>query len=728
MPIPERASSFWSSTLIPLVAGSVALGICGMLYLWQVDEIGRNQLDREARRGEILSHLLNLEFQSVGTDVALLSDGDGLRAFLDTGKPADRDRAIHRAVFFSRQRPHYDQIRFLDERGQEIIRVNEKGEVVPADKLQNKADRPYFKKAMLLAPGEIYISAFDLNVENGRIEEPIKPTVRFATPVFDAGGRRRGVYVINYLGDVLIDRLRDFVPRYKQRFRLLDAQGYWIKAATPEQEWGFMLPNRSGMTLAQTDPGLWRQIIDHTDGQGQYRGGIFTWHRVTLREEAAAAGNLQVIQPEEPFLVVASEITPTEWNALFLGLREVFLIIGVVVLLLVAISWRIYSLRQRAQKELDRFFVLTRDMVCIADFNGHFTRVNPAWEKTLGYTEEELISRPFLDFVHPEDQERTALESAKLATGGETLFFENRYRCKDGSYRWLSWCARSLLRERTIFASARDLTERRHIDEQILKLNDDLKERAAQLEIANKELEAFSYSVSHDLRAPLRHVHGFVELLQKAPAIQADQTSIHHMGVISNAAKQMGVLIDDLLAFSRTGRAEMHLAKVNLNDLVEQTIGDLRMDYGERKVEWEVHPMPVILGDAALLRLVLVNLLSNALKFTRPREVARIEIGSVAEGEQAAAESVFYVRDNGVGFEMEYASKLFGVFQRLHRAQDFEGTGIGLANVQRIIHRHGGRVLAESRLDHGATFYFSLPHTQTRKPHDENKENPAGRR
>jgi len=238
-----------------------------------------------------------------------------------------------------------------------------------------------------------------------------------------------------------------------------------------------------------------------------------------------------------------------------------------------------------------------------------------------------------------------------------------------------------------------------------------LKQRAELLERANKELESFSYSVSHDLRAPLRHIQGFVEMLQQAPSIQGDKENLRYMGVISKAAKEMGRLIDDLLAFSRTGRSEMHLVDVDMGEMVGQIIQDLSMQYNGRRLTWDVKPLDKVEGDPTLLRLVWTNLLDNALKYTQRREETKIEIGQFVRGgdDSTGPERVFYVRDNGVGFDMRYSSKLFGVFQRLHRADEFEGTGIGLANVQRIIHRHGGRVWAEGQVDSGATFYFSLP-------------------
>ena len=238
--------------------------------------------------------------------------------------------------------------------------------------------------------------------------------------------------------------------------------------------------------------------------------------------------------------------------------------------------------------------------------------------------------------------------------------------------------------------------------------NRELLERTAQLEAANKELESFSYSVSHDLRAPLRHVTGFAILLQKQGSAILDEKNLHYLNTISESAKQMGILIDDLLAFSRMGRSEVKKSKVHLGYLVEGILKDLREETKDRDIAWKVGELPEAYCDGSMLRLVFVNLISNAVKFTRPRPRADIEIGCIPGKD----EFIFFVRDNGVGFDPKYQDKLFGVFQRLHHQDEFEGTGIGLANVRRLIHRHGGRTWADGEIEKGAAFYFSLPNKE----------------
>ena len=232
-----------------------------------------------------------------------------------------------------------------------------------------------------------------------------------------------------------------------------------------------------------------------------------------------------------------------------------------------------------------------------------------------------------------------------------------------------------------------------------------VRERTEELHASNSELEAFSYSVSHDLRAPLRHITGFATLLHQHAGASLDDQGRRYLTTITDAAARMATLIDDLLAFSRMGRANVSKRRVELSQLVREARDEVSADVNGRRIAWEIHDLPPVDADPALLRPVLVNLLSNAVKYTGTRNEARIEVGT----ESRAGELVVFVRDNGVGFDMAYAHKLFGVFQRLHRADEFSGTGIGLANVRRIIQRHGGRTWAEGALDAGATFYFSLP-------------------
>ncbi len=312
--------------------------------------------------------------------------------------------------------------------------------------------------------------------------------------------------------------------------------------------------------------------------------------------------------------------------------------------------------------------------------------------------------------VHPEDVQRLKVFFRQwIESGADEEYWEYRLFQPDGRMRWIEARGRLMSgpskRPLRIIGVGVDVTDRKQAAEQISELNEELKRNVSQLQAANRELEAFTYSVSHDLRAPLRHMAGFVELLNKRAKEGLDEKSRHYLQVISGASSQMGQLVDDLLAFSRAGRVEIKWDKVDSGIIVKEAIANLESDTGGRDIVWKIGVLPGVFGDAALLRQVWVNLISNAVKFTRPRGQAIIEIGV----EDAGEEFVFHIKDNGVGFDMRYKDKLFGLFQRLHRTEEFEGTGVGLANVQRIVHRHGGRAWGESVLGEGATFYFSLP-------------------
>ena len=360
----------------------------------------------------------------------------------------------------------------------------------------------------------------------------------------------------------------------------------------------------------------------------------------------------------------------------------------------------------KAEAERDRFFSLSLDLLCIASADGYFKRVSPAVTDILGWTAAEFTAQPYIKLVHPDDHAATLREVERQVVRGEkVLQFENRYRHKDGSWRMLSW--RSVPQpDGLMYAIARDVTEDKQTEERIRQLNSSLVQRAAQLEAANKELEAFSYSVSHDLRAPLRHIDGFANLLQKN-ATALDDKGRHYLRTISAAARQMGRLIDDLLAFSRMSRTQLQVSEVDHSALVNAVVRAGRFDRASRTIEWIINPLPPVRADQAMLHQVWTNLLDNAVKYSGKVPAPRIEVGHHTD--PAAGEQVFFVRDNGAGFDMRYVDKLCGGFQRLHGPAEFEGTGIGLANVRRIVNRHGGRTWAEGAPDRGATFYFSLP-------------------
>lgn len=374
-------------------------------------------------------------------------------------------------------------------------------------------------------------------------------------------------------------------------------------------------------------------------------------------------------------------------------------------------------LAEDALRESEKEFRLLAEsmpqIVWITRPDGWNIYFNQQWMDYTGLTLEESYGHGWNKPFHPDDQQR-AWEAWQNATKHGTVYsLDCRLRRADGVYTW--WLIRGVPMKDAQgnilkwFGTCTDIDDIMRAEKEIKRLNAELeqrvRDRTALLEAANKELESFSYSVSHDLRAPLRHIDGYVDLLVSRCRDGLGDKGLHYVDTIADSARQMGVLIDNLLQFSRTGRVEMRREALEMNKPLQEALSLLNDSTQGRKIEWVIDELPSARGDYALLRQVWTNLLDNAVKYTRTKEIAKIEVGARKEEEQ----TLFYIKDNGVGFDMRHAGKLFGVFQRLHSLEEFEGTGIGLANVKRIITRHGGQIWAEAALNQGATFYFTLP-------------------
>jgi PAS domain S-box-containing protein len=416
--------------------------------------------------------------------------------------------------------------------------------------------------------------------------------------------------------------------------------------------------------------------------------------------------------------------------------------------------------KRKYQEELNRtkamfegLFEFAPDAIVVVNSGGNIVRANKQAERLFGYSKDEL-SNTNHEILLPErfrkkhkKHRRTYMTDPHIRPMGTGL--ELYGRKKDGSEFHVDIALGPLKAEEEMFVIAviRDVSDRKKAEEALRRAHDELelqvmertstlsvineelraeieerkrteeelekyrrnleeqvKERTAELTAVNKELEAFSYSVSHDLRAPLRHMTGFVERLQEQISDHPDEKTHQYMTAIITASKRMDMLIKDLLALSQIGRKELQKRKVSLHALVNEVVQEIQEELNERRIRWEIDKLPEVLGDKSLLRLAIVNLLSNAVKFTSTRPQAEIKIGCTDEDEKFTCS----ISDNGVGFDMKYTERLFGVFQRLHTQDEFEGTGIGLANVQRIIARHGGKVWAEGAVGQGATFFFTL--------------------
>lgn len=345
--------------------------------------------------------------------------------------------------------------------------------------------------------------------------------------------------------------------------------------------------------------------------------------------------------------------------------------------------------------DTDKFFLMSLDLLCIA--NGEFfLKINPAWKQILGYEEGDLLGKPFLSYVHPDDIEATLNEVLKLRQGKKTVEFENRYRCKNGSYKWLSWSTSPDTKTGLLYATAHDITE-------LKGLNENLKKKTIELELKNQEVEQFVYVASHDLQEPLRTISNYIYLFQKKFVIASDEESKEYFEFISAATHRMQSQIKGLLNYWQIGN-DHKKSEVDLNQVLIEIFNDLKFSINESCAEISINKLPVLKVHSNIKSLFL-NLISNALKFLRKEVPLKIEISAKAKGK----EYIFSISDNGIGINKCYHKRIFFIFQKLHSIQIYEGTGIGLAYCKKIVEMHGGRIWLKSEPGVGTTFYFTLP-------------------
>ena len=365
---------------------------------------------------------------------------------------------------------------------------------------------------------------------------------------------------------------------------------------------------------------------------------------------------------------------------------------------------------QASEIRYRRLFEAARDGILILDaVSRKITDANPYMTELLNYSRDDFLGKELWEIGILRDKEASAAAFRQLQENGY-IRYEEFLETSGGEIREVEFVS-NVYEEagrQVAQCNIRDLTERREAEKEIRRLKDSLErrvlERTAELEVVNKELESFSYSVSHDLRAPLRAIDGFSRALLEDYAEQIDEVGQNYLARVCAASQTMAQLIDDLLNLSRVTRSEIRFESVNLSNLAREIAKKLRDSQPKRLVKFSIEEKVIVMGDERLLRIALQNLFDNAWKFTSKRAQAAIAFGQIRQGEKIE----YFVRDDGAGFDMAYADKLFGVFQRLHSAKEFDGTGIGLATVQRIVHRHGGYIRAEAKVGEGAAFYFTL--------------------
>ena len=359
--------------------------------------------------------------------------------------------------------------------------------------------------------------------------------------------------------------------------------------------------------------------------------------------------------------------------------------------------------RKDAEDRLNRFFEISPDVFSIAGTDGYFKILNASFPRILGFTMKEVLTVSYYDMIHPDDLKATEVLVEELAGGVQSNYFENRFRTKDGDYRWFAWTSTSLESEGLIFSVGKDVTEKKKAEQEYIRMNERLESRAKELAASNAELERFAYVASHDLQEPLRMVSSFLQLLQKKYKDQLDDTAHQYIHFAVDGAERMKKLILDLLAYSRVGTNSEEHTFVDMNQVFSEVKNYFTNTIQELNADLHAQQLPIVKGNATQMKQVVQNLVGNALKY-HGEAAPKILIYS----KELPGEWIFCVEDNGIGVDPRFAEKIFIIFQRLHNSSEYEGTGIGLAIARKIVEKHGGKIWVEPNTPSGSKFYFSI--------------------
>lgn len=606
----------------------------------------------------------------------------------------------------------YVQARYIDEAGMEQARVDSAGDVVsvrPREQLQNKRDRYYVEQAMNLPAGAIGISRFDLNEEHGQIEVPLNPVIRFSTRLNDSVGQARGALVLNVRAQPLIDRIKGM--------RLPPGAEIWMIGSQSGQEWTFIDPKSSNVSAGQPRPALWTAIRSSARDTPQtidVPGGMLSAITFVPQERLRLPGI--TLKAEEGMVwYLAAWLPDTALPIHLQDLRQRILAGGfIMALVFLAIAFygadllvkrrQAQEAQARSEAQYKELLASAPDAIVVTDTAGSVTYANAHTEKLFGYLPGELFGQHVdtlmparFRSVHQDNMRRHAKTppGRHEMASGRAIFALKRNGEEFPAIIGLNKIDGP--QGPQVIATIQDVTEIRAAQATMAEAN-------RQLTSVNKDLASFSYSVAHDLRSPLRVLNGFSELMLTEHAGQLDDLGRSYLQRMRIASLHMSSILSGMLELSRVTRSAMTLRVLDMSTLAHEMVDILRAEQPGRQVDVCIESGMHASGDPDLIKIVLLNLLGNAWKFTSKRDDPRIEMGVQHQDGQP----VFFVRDNGAGFDAAHAGQLFNAFQRLHRAEEFPGTGIGLATVARVIEKHGGQIRAEAAPGQGACFFFTL--------------------
>lgn len=709
------------------------------LYVAYRIQAARQLADIESDQRQIVeigAYRLDIAAGVFSSDVCVLSTEPSLQNWLAT-QDASARRDIERTYLsFAVAKPDYDQIRFIDTNGMEVVRIERTADGLVAlapEMLSDKSNRYYVAETLKLEQGQLFVSEVDLNIERGVVEPPAKPTLRVATPVHDADGRRRGLVIINVGAGKMLEGLRALSESSEGQSWLLNHNGYWL-VGPREKEWAFMYPDRTGDAFSQAFPSAWGTIVDGpATGQFLRDGNMFTYNKLTLSgtprlAERPVPGKPQsAVRAADPwswvFLTYVPETKLAELRAnlsrgfIAAGALLVPFLGGVAFTIARLVDYRSQLEQKRVELEISERGKKFADLIIessplatvVADTDGQVMQVNRLVEEVFGYPRQELIGQP-VEMLLPKrlaQYHATLRRQNPLAVGPARRMGADRLvlgRRKDGSEIVLDvGLGRFDIGGQTnVIATITDITLRKMAEEKIKLVMRDLTR-------SNAELEQFAYIASHDLQEPLRTVGGMLHLLRDRYKDQLDKRAEEFIGHSVEGAQRMQRLIDDLLTYSRVGRQDMPIEAIDCNALLSEVTKGLAASIAESEatVSWE--SLPIVSANRSLIFLLFQNLVGNAIKFRGDR-VPKVTVSAVTVGEhpEGGESWRFTVRDNGIGIEPKFHEEVFKVFRRLHTRAEYSGTGIGLAICRRIIERHGGKIWVESKPGEGSAFKFEL--------------------
>ncbi|MDF3127589.1 ATP-binding protein [Kiritimatiellaeota bacterium B1221] len=667
-------------------------------YCWEARQLQEQLIQENQERARITDTVLNAQISQL---VQLLHSfslqkkiPDALR-YPDAPLPTDLvDMAKNLMVL-----NNIDQFRLILPNGDERLRVDDHGHFAGKEDLQNKYNRDYFQEAIQLPPGSVYISKFDLNMEHQKLESPINPTIRLSNTIQGSDGNPLGLMVMNIKLTFLFQELKNLYPDISPYFHMLNEQGFFLIHPNPQFTWGQYFPDRAHANLKKRNPDLWNEIISKTEGFQKDSEGITIWRKVKLNVHKD--NQLQIVLAP-PYKLVLLRIPKPVISARLAHLRIIALASYCIFsCALIALYW-LFAERRQALKIAEEAFDHAAIGMSLLKTDGTFIKVNHAMTSLIGYPGSNLIGRNFAELTHPEDL-KTCQNLVKdlLAHNIRTFEVEKRYLHSNGKEIWVLQTATLVQNTKGaplyIISQTRDLSDRILHEHQLLEANESL-------ERSNRELEQFAYVASHDLQEPLRMVSSYTQLLAQRYEGQLDEKADKYIAYAVDGAKRMQTLINDLLSYSRVGTGNESLQPVDC----ESVIRDLKQTFSklldETQTELTTTQLPVVQARRTELTQVFQNLIHNAIKFSGAAP-PQVEISARRDQNHW----LISVKDHGIGIDPQYHERIFTIFQRLHKRDSYQGSGIGLSIVKKIVEDHGGRIQIESQLNQGATFTFSFP-------------------